>query len=75
MLFFLLQYYLLIVLSVYCISRKSLKIRSSVSQKVLRCLQPNFDSLSILPLSLIIQKMTLLGTSGRVQNRHLIKIM
>ena len=75
MLFFPLQYYLIIVLPVYCISRKSLKIRSSVSQKVLHCLQPNVDSLSILPLSLIIQKMTSLGTSGRVQNRHWIKIM
>ena len=75
MLFFLLQYYLIIVLPVYCISRKSLEICSSVSQKVLRCLQPNFVSLSILPLSLIFQKMTSLGTSGRVQNRHLIKIM
>ena len=74
MLFYLLQYYLIIALQVYCISRKSLKIRSSVSQKVLRCLQPNFDSLYIIPLSLIIQKMTSLGTSGRVQNRHLIKL-
>ena len=70
MLFFLQHYYLIIVLPVYCISRKSLKIRSSVSQKVLRCLQPNFDGLSILPLSLIIQKMTSLDTSGRLQNRH-----
>ena len=73
MLFFRLQYYLKTVLPVYCISRKSLEIRSSVSQKVLRCLQPNFDSLSILSLSLIIQKVTSLGTSGRLQNRHLRK--
>ena len=75
MLFFILQLCLIRVLPVYCISRKSLKIRSSVSQKVLRCLQPNFDCLSTLPLSLIIQKWTSLGTSGRLQNRHLRKIM
>ena len=36
---------------------------------------PNFDTLSILSLSLIIQKMTSLVTSGRVQNRDLIKIV
>ena len=73
MLFFLQQYYLIMVLPVYCISRKSLNIRSSESQKVLSCLPTNFDSLSTLPLSLLIRKMTSLGISGRVQNRHLIK--